>query len=131
MNINDYEVKEGDIKVVATELKTLLNTIQIYHDIVCNNLELLDENEKESLNKGLQFTEYFQNKYIVLGEARIKQKMWFDILKKFDNKDFVKDAPAEQVEETRREVWGNYLEAKERREKIKREIDIAKGKLND
>lgn len=130
MNVNDYEIKDGDIKVNACEMRELLNIVQAYHNMLCVNLEQLDKDEQEELNNGLQFTEYFQNKYIVLGEARKKQKRWFDMLKKFDDKEFTKNSASEEIEECRRMVWGNYLEAKGERERIQRELDRRANEIN-
>lgn len=129
MDVNDYEIKDGDIKVNAYEIKELLNVIQSYHNMLCVNLEKLDEQEQEELNKGLQFTEYFQNKYIVLGEARLKQKHWYELLKKCDNKELKKSASYEEIEELRRTIWGYYLEAKGERERIQRELDRRADKI--
>lgn len=131
MNVNDYKIKDGDIKVSAYEMKELLNVVQAYHNMLCVRLEQLDEQEQEELNKGLEYTEYFQNKYIVLGEARNKQKKWYDLLKKCDDKEFTKNATSEEIEELRRNLWGFYLEAKGERERIQREVDKKAEEIND
>ena len=120
MNVNDFILKEGEIKVDSSELKRILSIIQSYHTIIFEEMKLP---LSEVVVKDLEFIELFQNKYIVLGELRQKQKMWFDILKKLDNKEFTKATPEEEIEKTKRIIWGNYIEAKTMRETIQNEIN--------
>ena len=126
MNISDYIVKEGDVKINADELKQLFSLIEKYHSILCVNLDELNEEEKKTLDNGLQLVEYLQNKYLVLGDLRRKQKQWYDILKKLDNKEFAKNVTPQELDSLRREVWGYYLEAKTERENLQKEIDHLK-----
>ena len=126
MNISDYIVKEGDVKINADELKQLFSLIEKYHSMLCVNLDELNEEEKKTLDNGLQLVEYLQNKYLVLGDLRRKQKQWYDILKKLDNKEFAKNVTPQELDSLRREVWGYYLEAKTERENLQKEIDHLK-----
>ena len=125
-NISDYIVKEGDVKINADELKQLFSLIEKYHSMLCVNLDELNEEEKKTLDNGLQLVEYLQNKYLVLGDLRRKQKQWYDILKKLDNKEFAKNVTPQELDSLRREVWGYYLEAKTERENLQKEIDHLK-----
>lgn len=126
MNISDYIVKEGDVKINADELKQLFSLIEKYHSMLCVNLDELNEEEKKTLDNGLQLVEYLQNKYLVLGDLRRKQKQWYDILKKLDNKEFAKNVTPQELDSLRREVWGYYLKAKTERENLQKEIDHLK-----
>lgn len=128
MSVNDFVIKDGDIKVDANEMRHLLIVVQGYHNILCSMLERLDVGDKSFLDTGLDYTEYFQNKYIVLGELRRKQKQWFDILKKFEDKSFTAQGTAEEIDGLRRNVWGIYLEEKSKREALQREVDEIKNK---
>ena len=87
----------------------------------------LDDTERQCLDDGLKFTEYAQNKYIVLGDLRRQQKMWYDFLKKLNDKDFVDGCMAKagnlSPDELRREIYNYYLEAKTKREKLQKELD--------
>ena len=128
MDIDEYTVKEGDVKVNASELKRLFQFIADYHTILHTLLDELSEDNKNTLYDCMEFIEYIQNKYIVLGDCRRKQKQWYDILKKLDDKEFTKKATPEEVEKVRREVWGYYLESKTERENLQAEVDKIKEK---
>lgn len=125
MDLSDYAIKEGDVKVDAEELKRLFLLVGKYHSALCSMPDQSEEIQKD-LIKELEFIEYAQNKYIVLGDLRRKQKYWYDILKKMDDKEFTKDATAEEIDNLRREVYGYYLEAKTGRENLQKEIDQLK-----
>lgn len=131
MDISNYRVKEGDIKVNADEMKRLFELVGEYHFMLSSMLNELSEDEKKILSHGLEFVEYIQNKYLVLGDLRRQQKQWFDILKKFDDKKFLPDSPIDEVDALRREVWGYYIEAKTNREQLQAEIDKTKDKTKD
>ena len=105
MDLSDYAIKEGDVKVDAEELKRLFLLVGKYHSALCSMPDQSEEIQKD-LIKELEFIEYAQNKYIVLGDLRRKQKYWYDILKKMDDKEFTKDATAEEIDNLRREVYG-------------------------
>lgn len=126
MDLDDIRIKEGDIKVDGEELKTLLRVMQYYHSVL-DSLDLSPalKNDVE-LTKGLEYTEYFQNKYIVLGELRREQKLQYDILQKLNNKEVTSGHSPEEVEAMRREVWGWYLDAKRKREALQAAIDKIK-----
>ena len=122
IDIYALDVKIGDIKVDSTELKMLFECLEAYHSILCNALETLSDDERKELDKGLVLTEYMQNKYIVLGNYRLKQKQMYDLLQKFRDANFTKDSSAEEVEKANRTVWGFYLEEKGKRESLEREL---------
>lgn len=130
MNIHDYMIKEGDIKVDAGELRHLFLLIEKYHIMIANTmLDELSEDERIKFNDDLQFVEYVQNKYIVLGDLRRKQKLWYDTMKKLEKKDFTKDATQEEIDNFKREIWEYYLEAKTERENLQKEIERLKEKF--
>lgn len=123
MDLSDYQIKEGDVKVNADDLRHLFSILSGYHSILGCMLSDLNEEERSFFDKGLNFTEYAQNKYIVIGDMRREQKKWYDILKKCDDKNFTKNATSEEVDNLRREVWGYYIEAKTKRETLQAELD--------
>jgi len=125
MDLSDFTIKEGDVKIDAEELKQLFLLIGEYHSMLCSMPDLNKETQ-EALNRDLEFVEYAQNKYIVLGDLRRKQKYWFDIMKKMDDKEFTKNATLEEVDNLRREVYGYYLDAKTQRENLQKEINQIK-----
>lgn len=131
MNIHELDIKMGDVKIDAEELKRLFECLQAYHEIICNSLDELSADEKENLEQGLMYTEYMQNKYLVLGHLRKSQKQWYDILQRFNDDDFTKNSTSEEVDEARRTVWGMYLDDKDKREKLQREVDEMKQELYD
>lgn len=130
MELSDYAVKEGDVKIDAEELKRLFLLVGEYHSML-RSMSDLNEETKKSLEKDLEFIEYAQNKYIVLGDLRRKQKYWFDILKKMDDKEFTKNVAVEEIDNLRREVYGYYLEAKTKRESLQKEIEQLKKNKNN
>jgi len=131
MDIYNLDIKMGDVKIDAEELKRLFECLQAYHEIICNSLDELSADEKENLEQGLIFTEYMQNKYLVLGHLRRSQKQWYDILQKFNDEDFTRNSTGEEVDEARRAVWEMYLDDKGKREKLQREVDERKKELYD
>ena len=131
MDIYNLDIKMGDVKIDAEELKRLFECLQAYHEIICNSLDELSADEKENLEQGLIFTEYMQNKYLVLGHLRSSQKQWYDILQKFNDEDFTRNSTGEEVDEARRAVWEMYLDDKGKREKLQREVDERKKELYD
>lgn len=129
MDVYALKVKTGDIKVDSEELKILFECLQNYHSVLCNSLDILAEDERRDLENGIAFTEYMQNKYLVLGELRQNQKQMYDFLQKFKDENFTKSSSAEEVENARRTVWGMYLDYKGQREQLERELALVKEKL--
>lgn len=129
IDIHALNIKKGDVKIDAVELERLFECLQAYHEIICNSLDDLSAEEKENLEHGMIFTEYMQNKYLVLGHLRQSQKQWYDILQRFNDENFTRNSTSEEVDEARRAVWGMYLDDKEKREKLQREVDAKKREL--
>lgn len=129
INIHAMDVKMGNVKIDAEELKRLFECLQAYHNILCNSLETLSDTEKENLEQGLIFTEYMQNKYLVLGHLRKSQKQMYDLLQKFNDAEFTRNSTGEEIDKARRTVWGLYLGDKEKREKLQREVDEKRREL--
>lgn len=123
MDLRYIDMKLGNIKIDSEELKMLFECLGVYHEILCNSLETLSDDEKRYLEKGIAVTEYMQNKYLLLGQHRLKQRQMYDFLKKFDNPEFTKNASPQEVEKNRRTVLEWYLEEKSAREKLQREVD--------
>ena len=124
MNIYDYMIKDGDVKIDSAELRRLFLIIEKLQIMINDNImDELNEYEKIKFNDDLSFIEYTQNKYIVLGDLRRKQKMWYDTLKKMEKKEFTKDATQEEIDAMKREIWGYYIEAKTDRENLQKEIN--------
>lgn len=123
MNVSDFDVKKGDIKIDSEELKKLFYVLETYHSMLCVMLNELDDEEKEKLENGMQFVEYMQNKYLVLQELRMKQKWWYDKLKQTEDKEFTKNATEKEIERVRRDIWGYYIEAKTERENLAKELE--------
>lgn len=147
--------KAGDIKVNSTELIELLECLEYYQQLVFNNLEVLNEEEKEKIQDYYDTSCRFINKYIVISDLRRREHLWFLLLKKIDNKDYkeisntkidynieisehialmksifkeAQELPSMidsllpltiisfGAENTRREVWAEYLSVKSERE---------------
>lgn len=122
MDLNEFKIKDGDIKVDGKELKSLFALIGRYHDILCGMT--LNQEEETVLREGLRLVEQMQNKYIVMGDLRMQQKHWYDVLQMIDSGKIAgieKEAP-EKVDALRREVYGFYLEAKQKREVLSKEL---------
>ncbi len=128
MNLEDYAPKEGDIKVDSSEFLLLLKMIEKYHNIICSSLKTLSSQENDDVNFGLEYVEYIQNKYVVLGDLRREQKKWYDILKKLDDKEFVSNISIDEADNLRSQVFGFYLDAKTKRENLQKEVDEIKQK---
>lgn len=128
MDVDAFDIKEGDIKVDSEELRTMLRVVQTYHSILGNLLGELSGAEEEQFNTGIKYTEYFQNKYIYLSEVRKEQKKWWDVLQRLNDEDFIKGYSEEEVSGVRSDIWNFYLAAKSRREELQREVDMVKLK---
>lgn len=122
MDLDEFKIKDGDIKVDGKELKSLFALIGKYHEILCSK-DLTPE-EEEALQKGLPLVEQLQNKYIVMGDLRLQQKHWYDVLQMIENGKIpgIEKLPKEDIDALRREVYGFYIEAKHKREILKKEL---------
>ena len=125
--IDDY-AKDGKINIEFQELKKLFKIIEQYHQLLGNMLDDMNDDEKDEFVKAIDYVEYMLNKYLVLPDISRKQKEWFEILQKFKNPEFTQNLSPDAVEETRRDAWGLYLDAKKEREDLKKELDMLKEK---
>lgn len=125
--IDDY-AKDGKINIEFQELKKLFKIIEQYHQLLGNMLDDMNDDEKDEFVKAIDYVEYMLNKYLVLPDISRKQKEWYETLQKFKSDEFTQNSSPEAVEETRRDVWGLYLEAKKEREDLKKELDMLKEK---
>lgn len=125
--IDDY-AKDGKINIEFQELKKLFKIIELYHKLLGNMLDDMNDDEKDEFVKAIDYVEYMLNKYLVLPDISRKQKEWYETLQKFKSDEFTQNSSLEAVEETRRDVWGLYLEAKKEREDLKKELDLLKEK---
>lgn len=124
MNINYINTKEGDVKVDIKELRALLNCIGNYHTVLSNMLENLDDKEVTGLTNGIEYVEYFQNKYIVLAGLRKEQADWYKRLKNIEkNGNKEKEMSAEEFEKLKTDAFELYLTAKDKREKLDKECE--------
>lgn len=104
--------KGGGVRVDYQEMKELFKLLKQYIDVI-------SEKDIETLN-------FIFNKYVILPNLGNKQKEWYSILQKFKSPEFVGDASAEDVDETRQAIWDNYMAAKITREKLATEIEKRK-----
>jgi len=126
MDVTQYLLKEGDIKVDAAELKKFFEVFESIFSIARDVMEKADkESSVSDLKESWEFFEYMRNKYLLLGHYRRSQKQWYDILQLFNDDQFCikSKATSEELDEMRREVWGFYQEAKTKRENIQKEVD--------
>lgn len=82
--------KVGDIKVDTFDLCNLLQGYEIFQNIVFNNLDILNDEEKTSVQNSYDTYLLFYNKYITISHLRRVEHLWFLVLKKIDNNDFEK-----------------------------------------
>lgn len=129
MNVDDFRIKLGDIKVDSEELRNMLRYVQQYHAILNHLLDQLSTEEQDLFQQGLRFTEFFQNKYIVLSELRQDQKLYYDILQKLKDEDYIKGRSENEIESLRRDAWEIYIETKTKREKLQKETDQLKRQM--
>lgn len=125
--IDDY-FKDGKINIEFQELKKLFKVIEQYQQLLGNMLDDMNDDEKNEFVKAIDYVEYMLNKYLLLPDISRKQKEWYETLQKFKSDEFTQNSSLEAVEETRRDVWGLYLEAKKEREDLKKELDLLKEK---
>lgn len=125
--IDDYS-RDGKINIEFQELKKLFKIIEQYHQLLGNMLDDMNDDEKNEFVKAIDYVEYMLNKYLLLPDISRKQKEWYETLQKFKSDEFTQNSSPEAVEETRRDVWGLYLEAKKEREDLKKELDMLKEK---
>lgn len=127
MNLAEFKTKEGDIKVDSQDMRSLFELLENYHTILSNSLERLVPEEEEQLQKGLVLVERMQNKYIVMGDLRLQQKRWYDVLQKIDSRKLqgIENLTEDEITYLRQEVLGFYIEAKQKREELKKELEDA------
>lgn len=119
MNEKIYSgLKDGDIKVDSKELQYLFKIVGLATDFIPEDLKT-----QSVWRKRIEYLEYFEKKYFALGELRSNQKKWYTLLKKLEDSDFTKDMTKEEIEKMSRDVWGMYIEAKQQREMLQKEIE--------
>lgn len=129
MNVDDFRIKLGDIKVDSEDLRIMLRYVQQYHVLLSGMYDELASQDQKLIQQGLQFTEFFQNKYIVLSELRLDQNFYYDILQKLKDEDYIKGHSADEIDSLRREIWGMYVETKAKREKLQKELGQLKKQM--
>lgn len=78
----DYQVKVGEMKCNAHEIRYLLHIMEQMNEIICGQFYGdLNEEEQERHKTNLDYLEYFQNKYLYLPALRKEEKEWFEMLK--------------------------------------------------
>ncbi len=128
MNLAEFKTKEGDIKVDSQDMRSLFDLLENYHTILLNSLEQLTPDQEQQLQTGLALVERMQNKYIVMGDLRLQQKRWYDVLQKIDSRKLqgMENLTEDEITSLRKEVLGFYIEAKQKREELKRELEDAR-----
>lgn len=129
MSVLDYQVKTGDIKCNANEIRFLLYMAEEMNEIISERLYTnLTKEEQEKQKKYFEYLEYFQNKYLNLPAIRKKEKEWFDMLqvvqKRFDNIESVEDI--EKANEAILLCKDNYEKAKKERKELSDKLDAIK-----
>ena len=123
MDISKLELKTGDIKVDSDDMKLLFTCLQKYHSILCCSLEMLSEQEKKDLEKGIEVIEYMQNKYLLLGHLRNLQNKKYAHMKWIDSDEYLKSHTIAETEREYQEAVEEYVEAKRLKEELQEEID--------
>lgn len=97
--INNYILKNGDLKINKDDLISLLKGYEYFQNVLFNNLEILDENESKEVQSIYELYLSFFNKYIISGDLRRKEFIWFSLLKKIDElaKDISKNSTDDGV----------------------------------
>lgn len=97
--IDNYMLKNGDLKINKDDLISLLKGYEYFQNILFNNLEILDENESKEVQSIYEIYLSFFNKYIISGDLRRKEFIWFSLLKKLDElaKDISKNSTDDGV----------------------------------
>ena len=83
-------LKRGDVKIESSDLVSLFSMLENYQYIICNNLEILNEDEKNELNKSIYIYDKLKAKYILIADYRRQEHLWFEILKMIDNGEYEK-----------------------------------------
>ena len=129
MDIDGLEIKTGDIKVDSEELIMLFKCLHTYHSVLCSSLEILSEQERKDLEKGIAITEYMQNKYILLGHLRNEQRRKYDMLKEVNSEDFKEGRTPGEIERAKDKAYKAYTVAKRQREKVQKEVDEIRNSI--
>lgn len=128
MSVLDFETKFGNINVDAAELKQLLYKVEKLQSIL-NSQEIIDT---DFMEKYQDYLEYFRNKYIVLGDLRVKEKSSFDFMKTIEkNLKIFSGKDYEKLNELYKTQYEEYLNCKNKRIDLQRTLeDIKKEKYN-
>lgn len=77
----DFQVKEGEMKCNAKEVRYLLHIIEQMNEIICGQFYGdLTEDEQSKHKTNMDYIEYFENKYLCLPALREKEKEWFNMM---------------------------------------------------
>lgn len=120
--------KSGKINVEFDELKKLFLIIKSNQLILKKMCDYMNDEEVKQLSDSTYYFEYMLNKYLELPELSKEQKKWFVLLKKVDTDEFADGATTEELDKSRRIVWGCYLDAKGKREELRCELEAVKEK---
>ena len=126
----DYQVKNGEMKCNANEVRYLLYIIEQMNDIICGQFYGdLTEEEQEKHKLNLEYLEYFQNKYLYLPALREKEKGWFDMMQtaQMKSKNLENSKELEKANEAINFCKSEYGKIRKERKQIASELDAIKA----
>lgn len=127
----DFQVKFGEMKCNANEVRYLLHVVEQINEILFGQLfGELTADEQKQMKQNLNYVEYFQNKYLYLASLRNKEKESFDMMKTMQDKlKFCKNEnDKKQLNEIVVKFKQEYENIKAEREQLSSELSALKQK---
>ena len=127
LSIQSSNLKSGDVKVNASEMKQYATMVNFFVDIMASKSDMFTEEEQAEIQQYIAFKKYFESKYIELNELRLLEKQAYDIHSKV-----VEFKPSlneiDTYEELKSETYEKYRECKKNRETLQIELSDLKEK---
>lgn len=104
-------LKKGDVKISSEDLVTLFQILENYQCIVCNNLDMLNDEERVELDKNIETYDFMKVKYILIADCRRQEHLWYELLKMIENGKYEKyDGVFDDIEEYSLEEYMKMIE---------------------
>lgn len=129
ISVLNYQVKKGEMKCNANEVRYLLHIIEQMNEIICGQFYGdLTEEEQKTHTSNLDYIEYFENKYLCLPALREKEKEWFNMMQDVQTK-YKGLNDSEEMDSAIKMIAfckNEYTNLKQEREQLASELDAVK-----
>ncbi len=110
--IEEYlQNEKKEIRVSINDMSYLLEHI---YNLLATSTADIPEIEMKNITR-------IFNKYLVMSKLRKEEAQWYNVIKQLES-GIMKELPADQKENTRRDVYEFYIDSKTKREQLQKEL---------